>query len=241
MPSLGLVGVPVATMRIRAMSTSSSSAAIWASAVTMPWPISTLPGLSCTKPSRLNLQPAATAADWRQAWAAARPPWSRSCPGLLGRAQHRAHDAVVRPAPTEVAVERRAHVRVARIGIAPQQGGGRDQDAGQAVAALARLLGDEGPLQRMRPLRRAEALDRDDVLARCRPQRRVAGGDRLPRRSARCRRRTDWRRSRNCVPVRPSCPRSTPSSDVAGSASTVRSAPFTRNLIGSAIASLTAP
>ncbi len=61
-------------------------------------------------------------------------------------------------------------------GLRSQQGGGRDQDAGDAVAALHGLLGDEGALQGMRLLRRAEALDRGDVLARRGPQRRVAGG-----------------------------------------------------------------
>ena len=43
------------------------------------------------------------------------------------------------------------------------------------------------------------------------------------------------------VPVRPSVPRSTPSSGVAGSASMVRSAPLTRSLMDSRMGLLTAP
>src|ERR1700739_484863 len=46
-----------------------------------------------------------------------------------------------------------------------EQSLGGDQDAGQAVAALAGLLVDKGSLQRMRPVRRAQALDCNDFLA----------------------------------------------------------------------------
>src|SRR5436309_557381 len=42
---------------------------------------------------------------------------------------------------------------------------GRDQDAGQAIAALAGLLVEKGLLQRVRPLLRAEPLDRQDAPA----------------------------------------------------------------------------
>ena len=106
--------------------------------------------------------------------------WTRAhAARLLGRAQHGAHDAVVRAAAAQVAVERVAHLGLAGVGIALEQRGGGDQDAGDAVAALHGLLGDEGALQRMRPLGRAEAFDRGDVLAGGGPQRRVAGGHRL--------------------------------------------------------------
>ena len=50
-PSRGLVGVSPETMRSRAGETSSSSAAICARAVRTPWPISTLPVASRTRPA----------------------------------------------------------------------------------------------------------------------------------------------------------------------------------------------
>src|SRR5713226_6162224 len=53
-PSLGLTAVDARTICTRERSTSSSSAAIWASAVTMPCPISTLPGETITCPSDEN-------------------------------------------------------------------------------------------------------------------------------------------------------------------------------------------
>src|ERR1700754_5020973 len=53
-PSLGLPAVEARTILTRPISTSSSSAAIWASAVTMPCPISTLPGEITTCPSGEN-------------------------------------------------------------------------------------------------------------------------------------------------------------------------------------------
>ena len=53
-PSLGLAAVVAGTMRMRARSTSSSSATIWATAVRMPWPISTLPDETSTMPLGRN-------------------------------------------------------------------------------------------------------------------------------------------------------------------------------------------
>ena len=46
-----LMAVLAGTMRTRARSTSSSSATIWATAVSIPWPISTLPENTSTIPS----------------------------------------------------------------------------------------------------------------------------------------------------------------------------------------------
>src|SRR5436309_628468 len=54
-PSLGLTAVEARTICTREISTSSSSAAICASAVTMPCPISTLPGETVTCPCAENL------------------------------------------------------------------------------------------------------------------------------------------------------------------------------------------
>ena len=53
-PSLGLTAVEARTICTRERSTSSSSAAICASAVTMPCPISTLPGETVTCPCAEN-------------------------------------------------------------------------------------------------------------------------------------------------------------------------------------------
>src|ERR1700681_5096974 len=53
-PSFGLPVVDARTIRTRPISRSSSSAAIWASAVTMPCPISTFPGETLTWPSGEN-------------------------------------------------------------------------------------------------------------------------------------------------------------------------------------------
>jgi hypothetical protein len=52
---------------------------------------------------------------------------------------------------------------------------GRDQDAGEAIAALAGLLVEKGPLQRVRLLRRPQPLDGEDRLARHCRQRLAAG------------------------------------------------------------------
>src|SRR5262249_8893353 len=52
---------------------------------------------------------------------------------------------------------------------------GRDQDAGKAIAALTGLLIEKGLLQRVRPVRRAEALYRRDGFASHRRQRLAAG------------------------------------------------------------------
>src|SRR5215218_6423274 len=57
-PSLGLTAVEARTIWMRERSTSSSSAAIWANAVTIPCPISTLPGESVTCPCGENLSQA---------------------------------------------------------------------------------------------------------------------------------------------------------------------------------------
>src|ERR1700759_3196470 len=53
-PSLGLASVEAAFTSTRDSETSSSSAAICANAVKMPWPISTLPGRIVTRPALLN-------------------------------------------------------------------------------------------------------------------------------------------------------------------------------------------
>src|SRR5262249_44935342 len=62
-----------------------------------------------------------------------------------------------------------------RFWVLPQQRGRAHQDARDAVAALHRLLGDKGPLQRVWPLSAAQAFRRRDVFIGDRPKWRVAG------------------------------------------------------------------
>src|SRR5436190_6241790 len=75
----------------------------------------------------------------------------------------------------EIAVERFLHLGSGRRRILLQQRGSAHQDAWDAIAALHGLFGNEGALQRMRPLGAAEPLERRHVLVRDRPQRNVAG------------------------------------------------------------------
>src|SRR5262245_13456823 len=92
-------------------------------------------------------------------------------------AQHGADDAIVRAASAEIAVERCFHLVTGRRRVLPQQRRRAHQDTGDTIAALHGLLGDEGPLQWMRPSGTSQSLKRQDVLPRDRPQRRIAGVD----------------------------------------------------------------
>ena len=77
----------------------------------------------------------------------------------------------MRAAAAEIAVERLGDLAPRRRGIAVEQRLRGDEDAREAVAALAGLLVDERLLQRMRLLGRAEPFDRRDRLAGDAPQR----------------------------------------------------------------------
>src|SRR5690349_24976210 len=81
-------------------------------------------------------------------------------------------------AATQVAAERIADLGVGGMRVRREQGGGGHDHAADAVAALPRLLVDEGPLQRMRGLRGAEAFNGHDRLLRRRRDRHDAGSDR---------------------------------------------------------------
>src|SRR5688500_11797530 len=83
----------------------------------------------------------------------------------FGRALHRLDDARVRAAAAQVAGERLPDLVVARALVGREQRGGFHDHAVDAVAALHRLLLDEGLLQRVRPLRGAQPFERDDLLA----------------------------------------------------------------------------
>src|SRR5712671_7672004 len=84
---------------------------------------------------------------------------------LRGCRLDRAQDTVMRTAPADVVVERQRDLTARRRRVAVEERLGGDEDAGQAIAALARLLVEKGLLQRMRPLRGAEPLDRQHSLA----------------------------------------------------------------------------
>ena len=214
---------------MRAMATSSSSAAICAIAVSTPWPSSTRPVPTVTLPGEGN--------DTQRS----RLGLSLSGPGSTGafmalRAHlrggffDRAHDAVMRAAAADIAVERGRDFGPRRRRILVEQRLGRDQDAGEAVAALAGLLVDEGLLQRVRALGRAQPLDGDDFLCRRRSTPAWRSISPARRRSAPCSSRIARARSRR-VPIRPSSLRSTLSSGVSSLAGeTLTALPLTLKL-----------
>ncbi len=71
----------------------------------------------------------------------------------------------MRAAAADIVVEGQRDLAARRRRVAVEERLGGDEDAGQAIAALARLLVEKGLLQRMRPLRGAEPLDRQHSLA----------------------------------------------------------------------------
>src|SRR5687767_6758451 len=83
----------------------------------------------------------------------------------FGRALHRLDDARVRAAAAQVGCERLPDLILTRVPVRCEQRGGLHDHAVDAVAALHRLLLDEGLLQRVRPLRGAQPFERDDLLA----------------------------------------------------------------------------
>ena len=109
----------------------------------------------------------------------------------------RAQDAVMAAATADIVVERGGDLGARRRRVTVEQRLRRDQDAGQTIAALAGLLVEEGLLQRVRAVRRAEPLDRHDLPCRRRstaPCRRISPAR---HRSAPCSCRTAPGRSRN--------------------------------------------
>src|SRR5690349_10960989 len=162
-------------MRILSSGTPSSSAAICVSAVLIPCPRSTLPVAMVTVPSRSKCARCVS----RRASDSGR--WLST--GLFTGFLHGADDAVVRAAAAQVLVERLANFLLARRLVALQQRGGCDGNPAHAVTALRGLLGDQRLLHgveiatvtKMRP----KPLDGRDGLALERPDRQVAGSDRL--------------------------------------------------------------
>src|SRR5262249_32248741 len=207
-PSFGIRSVSPEIICTRSSGRSSSSAAICASAVTMPWPSSTLPVQTVALPftliwiqasslrlvSRLPGSFAGCCASTTcgsSENASSRPPAPavkarREMTGAVisgpphgvGGAQHGADDAVVGAAAAQVGGEALAHLGIGRMRVAVEQRFCTHQHAVDAVAALGGLLVDEGLLQRMRLLHAAEPLDGGDLGRAELADRRHAGAHR---------------------------------------------------------------
>src|SRR5207244_10177977 len=116
-------------------------------------------------------------ADWRPAGAALSAGRSSrsSFTQQTGGAFYGTQDADMAAAAADVVVECGGDLGPRRRRVIVEQGLGRDQDAGEAIAALPGLLVEEGLLQRVRPIRRPQALYGHDRLARHRRHRPAAG------------------------------------------------------------------
>src|SRR5215470_7389261 len=86
-------------------------------------------------------------------------------PHLVARGAHRLDDVLIAGAATEIGREHVEQLLVIDIGILLQRIGGQHQEARRAEAALQRMMRDEGALQRMQVVGRAEPFDGADVLA----------------------------------------------------------------------------
>src|SRR5512143_3514883 len=82
-------------------------------------------------------------------------------------------------AAAQVAGKRRANFGVAWLGVGINQGFCRNDDTARAIPALRRLLGNEGALQRVWMLERAQPFDRSDRFTGNRRDRHVAGWHRI--------------------------------------------------------------
>src|SRR5215207_3287714 len=96
-----------------------------------------------------------------------------------GGALHRADDAHMRAATAEISRQCLPDVRFARLVVLVQQGGRRHHHAGDAVAALRRLLVEKGLLDGMWIVKRTQSLQRGDLLAGCVTDRVDAGANGL--------------------------------------------------------------
>src|SRR6266568_4896102 len=98
--------------------------------------------------------------------AAREVPSSAAClPHVRGCFRDRTQNSIMRPAAADVAVERLRDFGPRRRRIAVEQCLRRDEDAAEAIAALAGLLIEESLLQGMRLFGRAETLDGRDRFA----------------------------------------------------------------------------
>src|SRR5580704_2339084 len=130
----------------------------------MPWPISTLPVRTSTTPSVL-ISTHRSSRLLRAKLGGSESVVISPAPlaDHLACASYRAQNAIVGAAPAQMDVQLGTDLRLRRRRIAAEQRRGSHDDAGQAVAALARLLIDKSLLQRMRRNLAAQPLDRGDL------------------------------------------------------------------------------
>src|SRR5262249_288936 len=100
---------------------------------------------------------------------------SLTSPHRLRRFENRADDPVMGPATAEIADESESHVGLARARVAVENRFAHHDHAGDAIAALRRLLRHESRLQRVGLLKRPETFERDDLGLRKRTDRHDAG------------------------------------------------------------------
>src|SRR5881397_213926 len=168
-PSSGVSAVSPWTMAMRFRSRSSSSAAICDSAVPMPWPSSILPLKMVTLPfGSMRSHASSRRLLLRLPGRRAGETCGRASSGArlkpMTRAPLGTHDAIVRGAAAQVAVQRPPDLACRRGRIALEQRLCRHHHAVAAVAALTGLLLDERALQRVQLVERAEAFDGGDRL-----------------------------------------------------------------------------
>src|SRR6202040_3382036 len=96
-------------------------------------------------------------------------------PAGLRRLEDRADNPVMGPAAAQIAGKSQPDLGLAWLRVAVEQRFGQHDHAGDAVAALHRLLRDERGLQRVRPLDGTEAFERGDLQLPERADRRDAG------------------------------------------------------------------
>src|ERR1700730_11335557 len=99
-------------------------------------------------------------------------------PARLRRLEDRADNPVMDPATAQIAGKSQPDLGLTRLMDAVEQRFGTHDHAGDAVAALRRLLRHESGLQRVRPLERTEAFERGDLRLPERADRRDAGAQR---------------------------------------------------------------
>src|SRR4051794_40401359 len=96
---------------------------------------------------------------------------SLTSPRRLRRFENRADDPVMGSAAAEIADKPEPDVGLARVRVAVENRFGHHNHAGDAVAALRRLLPYESRLQRVGLLKRPETFERDDLGLRKRTDR----------------------------------------------------------------------
>src|SRR6266852_4729558 len=207
-PWSGVSAVSPSISLIFSTRTSSSSATICGSAIRMPVPRSTLPVYIVTVPflwtaRKLSTWSSATGFVWPPIWAGVsrarlKPTMRAPVPirnsrrvvssvAMSGPLSHQARgpldggdDPLVRPAATEVVLERVSDLALGGVALlGGEEGCGLHHHAVDAVAALGGLLLDEGLLDRVRLLGGAQPLEGDDLGRADLADRDAAGARRL--------------------------------------------------------------